>query len=223
MFAVTIECRRLGLRAGAILFRDLTVSEAKPELRQAVAREAEKLRQRFDAAATIRAIPEVQGFQALLRQVGANPRREQPSVERLLHYALKRGTLPAINSLVDVYNLVSVQRLCSVGAHDLDRITPPISLQILTGSEAFTPLGSAAAEPVRPGEFGYVDGAGRVLCRLDVRQAEFSKVTSQTRNAVLIVEGTAAHSSVQLAAACTEAISAITHYCGGTAETLVVP
>ena len=36
--------------------------------------------------------------------------------------ALRRGDLPLINSLVDAYNLVSVRSLCSLGAHDLDKM-----------------------------------------------------------------------------------------------------
>src|SRR5437764_7364299 len=131
-------------------------------------------------------------FAEVLKKVGVNPRRDQPSVERLLTFALKRGDLPAINSLVDAYNLVSVRTLCSLGAHDLDALTPPVSLRMLTGNETFTPLGKAA-ESVTPGEFGYVDAADRVLCRLDVLQADFSKVTTATQNALLIVEGTTAH------------------------------
>jgi len=66
-------------------------------------------------ASAIRALPEVVAFQELLRQVGVNPRREQPSVEKLLNFALKRGDLPAINSLVDAYNLVSIRSFCSLG------------------------------------------------------------------------------------------------------------
>ena len=46
---------------------------------------------------------------------------------------------------------------------------------------------------VKAGEFGYVDGQNRLLCRLDVLQADFSKVTEAARNVLLIVEGTAAH------------------------------
>ena len=47
---------------------------------------------------------------------------------------------------------------------------------------------------VAVGEYGYVDAKDRVLCRLDVLQADFSKVTAGTVNALLIIEGTTAHS-----------------------------
>ena len=73
------------------------------------------------------------------------------------------------------------------------------------------------------GEFGYVDAARRVLCRLDLLQADFSKVTHATRNALLIIEGTAEHAVEVLQAAFADAIEIITRHCGGTAEVVAVP
>jgi DNA/RNA-binding domain of Phe-tRNA-synthetase-like protein len=220
-FVVSEDCVRLGLRAGAVVFHNVRVAPASPELRAEVAREVADVRAQLASPAEVRSAPEVLAFQELLRKVGVNPRREQPSVERLLTYALKRGDLPAINNLVDAYNLVSVRSRCSLGAHDLDRIALPITLRLLTGRESFTPLGSAGVVPVTAGEFGYVDGQDRVLCRLDLLQAELSKVTEQAVNVLLIIEGTAAHPPESRTFA--EAIDVVTRHCGGTAEVIAVP
>ncbi len=112
---------------------------------------------------------------------------------------------------------------CSLGAHDLDAIALPVSLRLLTGREAFTPLGETTPAAVVPGEYGYVDAADRLLCRLDVRQADFSKVTDRTRNVLLIVEGTAEHAPEVMRRAFAEAIELVTRYCGGTAEIVALP
>jgi DNA/RNA-binding domain of Phe-tRNA-synthetase-like protein len=223
VFTVSDDCVRLGLRAGAIVFRNVRVTAAGPELRAEIAREATALRARYADVRAVRTISEVVWFQELLRKAGVNPCKEQPSLERLLSYALRRGDLPAINSLVDAYNLVSLRSLLSLGAHDLDRIALPVSLRLLTGEEPFTPLGSSAAVPVAAGEYGYVDAEGRVLCRLDILQAEFSKVTAETTNALLIVEGTAAHSPDVLCKAFDDAIEMVTRHCGGMAEVMALP
>jgi DNA/RNA-binding domain of Phe-tRNA-synthetase-like protein len=223
MFRVAQECIELGLRAGAIVFRGVRVGPAGPELRAEIAREAEGIRSRFDGPAAIRAGAEVRPFHDLLRKAGANPRRDQNSVERLLTFAYKKGDLPAINALVDAYNLVSLRRGLSLGAHDLDCITPPVTLRLLTGAEPFRPLGGGEPAAANPGEFGYVDDQGRLLCRLDVLQADFSKVTEATRNAILIVEGTAAHDPEFLRRTVKEVTAAVTRYCGGTAEVAAWP
>jgi DNA/RNA-binding domain of Phe-tRNA-synthetase-like protein len=219
-FLVTEDCHRLGLRAGAIAFRGVHVGPASVELFAAMAAEAAAVSQQFASPAAVRSAPEVAAFQEILRKVGANPRREQNSLERLLTFALKRGSLPAVNSLVDAYNLVSIRTGCSLGAHDLDRIALPVTLQVTTVAATFTPLGSTTETMVNPGEYAYVDGQGHVLCRLDVIQADFSKVTAETTNALLIVEGTAAHSPGVLRRAFDEVIEVVLRYCGGTAEVL---
>jgi DNA/RNA-binding domain of Phe-tRNA-synthetase-like protein len=88
----------------------------------------------------------------------------------------------------------------------------------LTGRETFTPLNETRPTVVVAGEFGYVDAQSRVLCRLDILQAEFSKVTTGTVNALVIVEGTAGHSSDSLDKALVDAVDVIRHYCGGKGE-----
>jgi DNA/RNA-binding domain of Phe-tRNA-synthetase-like protein len=216
-FYVTKECIQLGLRAGAIVFRDLRIAPAGPELRAEIDREIQAVRSRFASPAAVRSCPEVAAFQELHRCVGVSSRKEQSSIERLFLLALKRGELPAINNLVDAYNLVSLRTCCSLGAHDLDAIALPVSLCLLTGQESFTPLGETTPATVVPGEYGYVDAANRLLCRLDVRQADFSKVTEQTRHALLIVEGTAEHDPQLLRRAMEDVIEVVMRYCGGTA------
>jgi DNA/RNA-binding domain of Phe-tRNA-synthetase-like protein len=222
-FVVSEDCRALGLRAGAVVFRGVRVGPAGAELRAEIRREAEAIRARFAGPHEVRATPEVAAFQDVLRRVGVNPRRDQPSVERLLALALKRGDLPAINSLVDAYNLASVRSLCSLGAHDLDRIALPVALRLLTDGETFTPLGAVEPVPLTAGEFGYADAQGRVLCRLDLLQAEFSKVSAGTGSALLIVEGTAAHPAEALQRAFAEAVELVTRHCGGAAEVVALP
>ncbi|MCI0463567.1 MAG: hypothetical protein L0Z62_42060 [Gemmataceae bacterium] len=119
--------------------------------------------------------------------------------------------------------LVSVRSRCSLGAHDLDRISCPVELRLLTGAESFTPLGGDQPVPVTAGEFGYVDGAGRLRCRLDLLQAEFSKVTSATVNVLLMVEGTAAHDPGTIRGAFDLVIEGVTRHCGGAAEVVALP
>jgi DNA/RNA-binding domain of Phe-tRNA-synthetase-like protein len=222
-FDVSQDCTRLGLRAGAIIFRDLYIGPADDALRADIRQEAEAVRSRWPAPGDLRTIPEVAAFDDILRRVGVNPRRDRPSVARLLELALKRGDLPGVNNLVDAYNLVSLRTLCSLGAHDLDAIRLPVTLRLLDGSEHFTPLGQDQPTRVSAGEFGYVDGHNRLLCRLDVRQAEFSKVREQTRNALLIIEGTARHGTESFSQASSEVVERVVRHCGGTAEVVAWP
>lgn len=157
---------------------------------------------------------------SIFRAVGVNPRKLQPSCERLVQLALKRGSIPTINNLVDTYNLVSLKWICSLGAHDLDRLSPPVELRLLNGDETFIPLGSREPESFGKGEFGYVDARNRLICRLDVRQAEFSKITPGTTNVLLIVGATRALGSSGVERILTETVDEITGACGGSGRIL---
>ena len=223
IFTESEDCFDLGLRAGAIVFRSVRISPASPELRAEITDEVRKIRKRLSSAADIRSIPEIDRAHDILRTVGVNPRTLPPSTESLLRYALRRGALPVINNLVDAYNLVSVRTKSSLGAHDLDRIETPVQLRLLQSGERFTPLGGAEGQDVTAGEFGYVDGLDRVICRLDVQQADFSKVTSTTTNALLIIEATTVHDPVKLRHVFDETKEIVTDHCGGEAEVVAFP
>lgn len=214
---VTKECLDLGLRAEAIVFRDVTVGDSPPALRARMRSAALDLRRRFVDVASLRGSAELRAFADSYRSAGVNPRRQQPGCERLAEFAWKRGELPAINSLVDAYNMVSVRWLLSLGAHDLRAVSLPIRLTIVPGDMTFTPLGTSASGNVGPGEFAYVDDGGRVVCRLDVIQADFSKVTAATTGVVVIVEGTSSHDGAGFSAARTELVELIGEFCGGSA------
>jgi DNA/RNA-binding domain of Phe-tRNA-synthetase-like protein len=217
-FLVAEDCLRLGLRAGAMIFRNLRIAPSDPDQRAEIAKEAALVRSRYSDIAAIRAHPLVAGFHAISQQVRAHPKTDRCSLEKLLTFAFKRGDLPQINNLVDAYNLVSIRTSCSLGAHDLDKIALPVSLRLLDGSESFTPLGSDHAIATKAGEFGYVDAANRLLCRLDVLQADFSKVTEMTVNALIIVEGTTAQSAQLMWQAFVDLAELVPRFCGGTGE-----
>lgn len=212
-FKVTSECLALGLRARAIVLKGLTITAASRELRTEIEAEACAIREQFDNVAGIRALPELSHIREIIRAVGVKPRSHPPSTQKLLEYAWKQGTLPAINSLVDAYNLMSLRTKCSLGAHDLRCIATPVELRLFRGSETFRPLGSDTDRPIRAGEFGYVDAQERVLCRLDSLQADFSKVATQTRDVLLIIESAETHAAGKLDDVVDRTVAIINHYC----------
>lgn len=223
VFQVSDACKRLGLRAGSIVFKGVGIGPSAPELKHLIDREILEIKDRFASPAALRSTPEIVRLHSLFRAVGVNPRRVQPACERLIQMALKRGRLAQINNLVDAYNLMSARSICSLGAHDLDKLARPIQLRLLQGSEEFIPMGSHHEEACAVGEFAYVDSASRVICRLDVRQAEFSRITPESDRVLLIIGATTALSFSQLEVLFSQTTDLITKYCGGTVETVHFP
>ena len=78
----------------------------------------------------------------------------------------------------------------SIGAFDVGKIRGTIAVRITNGNERFQPLGANQSEKlVEPGGFAYIDDSGEVLCWLDVRQGESTKLTADTRRVVVLIEG----------------------------------
>jgi DNA/RNA-binding domain of Phe-tRNA-synthetase-like protein len=222
-FDVSPECDKVGLKAGAIVFHDVNVTASPSDLRTAMDRAAEDLRGRYPTAAALRGAPPLTGFRQVYTALGLNTKRNPPGCERFLELLWKRGALPSINTLVDAYNVVSVNHSLSVGAHDLDVLALPVRLALMQQDTEFVPLQQSTVKRAKAGEFAYVDARNRVICRLDVIQADFSKVGADTTNVLVIVEGTRWHPPQAFAAAHRELIELVQRYCGGRARTAVWP
>ena len=223
IFNVSKACHCLGLRAGAIVFRGIGIGDSPAELSSEIENEVGRIQARYQDSKLVRTLKEIKALNDIFKSVGVNPRRMQPSNQRLLEMACKKGVLPSINSLVDTYNLISIRTRASMGAHDLDSLSLPVSLTKTTGEESFAPLGTTEEQPVPAGEFAYGDADNRMICHLEVRLADFSKVTTSTRNILLIIEINTAFTEEAVRQTFDTSISRITSICGGEAEIVWYP
>ncbi|MBI2148120.1 methionine--tRNA ligase [Candidatus Woesearchaeota archaeon] len=136
------------------------------------------------------------------------------SVYNLIELVQKGGKLPTINTAVDSYNLVSLKKSLVVGAHDREKIKGSVRFKILNGTEFYIPLFKTEREEVITGEFGCVDDE-KVLCRLDIKQGDQTKVTEETKNLILYVQGNEFTSDQYLNEALEEICNLIIKFCGG--------
>jgi DNA/RNA-binding domain of Phe-tRNA-synthetase-like protein len=171
--------------------------------------------------------PVYAGFRELHKSFEVPTRKLFSASETLIRYVEKRGDIPRIGPLVDVYNAVSLETKLSLGAHDLAAVTGGISVRLTTGAERYHPVGAAEPEPVRPGEYGYIDGDGagspEVICRLEVRQSEKTKVTPATRDVFLIIQGNAATSPADVQAGHDRLTALLQRFFGGEVVSLHRP
>jgi len=110
------------------------------------------------------------------------------SSEKLIEFILKRDSVPNVNPFVDIYNVVSAYTGISIGAHDLDQITGDVCLEVLKEDTEFEMIGGGRYDIARKGEYSYLDERG-ILCRLDIKQSERTKVTEKTHDVLVIVQG----------------------------------
>lgn len=164
----------------------------------------------------------IRGFSLLHRKVSNRAAKLAASSESLSAYRRTHGAIPRINGLVDVYNAISVRSGVAIGAHDLARVSGDIALRLTRGDETFWPLGASEPRKVPPGEYAYVDSSDDILCRMEVRQVEKTKVTLATRDAFFIVQAHAHADWVTVTEISEELKRACLGFFGGAVESLAV-
>ena len=110
------------------------------------------------------------------------------SCEVLTDLILNRGSVPRINTFVDVYNVISVITGVSIGAHDIRNISGNPRLKITVRDMAFSPIGGRGAGLAKRGEYAYIDDMG-VICRMDTKQCDRTKITNKTQRVLVIFQG----------------------------------
>lgn len=159
--------------------------------------------------------PVLAGFRHLHDRVGRSNRRFPASAEALAALFLRKGIVPVINPLVDLYNGVSLETGLSLGAHDLARVQGNVTLRFTTGGERFVPLGAEDPDAIGAGEYAYFDDTGEILCRLEHRQCERTRVTRDTTGCFYIVQGNPATDRNLIEAALDRLIDVTRQHCGG--------
>jgi len=159
--------------------------------------------------------PILQEYTRLQREAGIpNP---MPPAQHLIELVKANRRMPNINTVVDSYNIVSAETCLSIGAHDLEYIVRDVRFVITTGDEHYIPLGQPTKEKVNPGEYACMDNE-KILCRLDLKQCNETKVTKETKSYLVYVQGNLKVPSQLLESALQDVCSNITKFCGGNFE-----
>ena len=139
--------------------------------------------------------PTIQGYCDLLQKVGRSVKKNPPTVPALIRNIQHRGSIPRINSVIDIYNVESLHSLLAIGGHDLDKIGDEIKFTVSQKDDIFLPILSKEKH-VAPTDYVYRDEKG-ILAWLDVRDSDLYKFDDSTKNAIFIIQGNA-HTSVQM-------------------------
>ncbi|MBO5556759.1 MAG: hypothetical protein J5927_06200 [Oscillospiraceae bacterium] len=165
--------------------------------------------------------PVLEGFNLLHDKTGVKRRKNIPASENLIKLLKKNHGMFFINQAVDIYNLISLESKLALGAHNIDKVDGDVTLRFTDGSERFVPIGQTEPLPVAAHEYSYCDDANEVLCRLEIRQVEKTKVDEEARNIFYIVQGNEATPDTLLWETARKIVDLTNRYCGGTGEILV--
>ncbi len=147
-------------------------------------------------------LPSLAAWRRAFRAFGVDPTAYRSAVEALLRRLTKQGSIPSINTLVDIGNLVSIRYGLPVAVFDQRALTGGTTVRFATGGEVFTDLGSGEREKPEPGEVIFTDEADLVCARRWCwRQSAESASGPSTAEVLVTVEGHHDHVAGDIAAA----------------------
>jgi DNA/RNA-binding domain of Phe-tRNA-synthetase-like protein len=207
------------LRIGVVVGRNLEIVYNKPELINLKNENVDKFLNYMEGKEILNEL-NIEAWRETYRSFGVKPKKHQPTAEALLRRILKGESLPNVNTAVDAYLAVELLYLLPIGGYDLSKIDGDIILRISQGNEAFRPIGSDNDEMTESGEVIYSDSANVLTRRWNYRDADHSKITTETRDIILASEAT--YDTIKTEDV-TNTINRIVEYeskfCGGTYET----
>lgn len=134
-------------------------------------------------------LPSLAAWRRAFRAFGVDPTGYRSAAEALLRRLTKQGSIPSINLLVDIGNLVSITHALPVAVFDQRAATGGTTVALASGDERFTDLGSGETQHPDPGEVIFVDEAGLVSARRWCwRQSAESASGPGTKEVLITVE-----------------------------------
>ena len=131
--------------------------------------------------------PVIQGYKDLLQSVGRSVKKNPPTVPALIRNIQHRGSIPCINSIIDIYNVEALNSFLAIGGHDFDKIHDYIEFTVSEKEDIFLPILSTEKHVAKT-DYVYRDKKG-ILAWLDVRDGENYKFDDQTKNSIFIIQG----------------------------------
>lgn len=133
--------------------------------------------------------PITKGYLNMMQSVGRSVKKNPPTVPALIRNIQRRGTMPHVNTIVDIYNVESLRSFLAIGGHDWDKVMEPITFTVSGKEDEFLPILSTKKH-VAETDYLYRDANG-IMAWMGVRDGENYKFDNDTKNAIFIIVGNA--------------------------------
>jgi DNA/RNA-binding domain of Phe-tRNA-synthetase-like protein len=192
----------------------VSVRERSEELEGFKAEVYQRIRSRFSLG-SLKDDPVIRAYRDFFWRIGIDPTKIRPASEALIRRILGGGGLPTINTLVDAYNLASAESRIALAAFDADKLEgEELAMRFARSGEEFLGIGMDKPRRLEGGEIVVVDSK-RLIATYPYRDADYSKVTLETRSIYLMTCGVPGIGLEKLREAEDLAAQYIIRFCGG--------
>ncbi len=214
-FAISSKLRKEipSISAGFAIIKGVKIEKENPELE---AEKSELLKSLENLTnADIDSFPEIQSYRKLYKTMGVDWHSRRPSPEALLRRIAQKKGLYTINTCVDAYNTVVIRNHVSIGAFDYNKVVFPTMLRYANEGDEITLIGEDKPTKISAREICYFDDKGAFNLDFNYRDSDRTKVTLETTDLMINVDGVNDISKEQVAQVLDETIAIILKYCGG--------
>ncbi|MCX8191793.1 MAG: phenylalanine--tRNA ligase beta subunit-related protein [Nitrososphaerales archaeon] len=121
-------------------------------------------------------------------KIGIDPTKIRPAAEALIRRILGGKGIPQINTVVDTYNLVSINTGIALAAFDMSKLKGDLRMRFARPNERFLGIGMDQPMVLKGCEVVVTD-EDNLIAIYPYRDADFSKVTEETRDVLFMVCG----------------------------------
>jgi len=211
-----------GLAIGTVVAKGAGNAGELPEIQTALREQEARIRADFQFP-TLSQHPKIDAWRKAYSAFKGEPKKNRSSVENLYRMVLQGAQLRHINKLVDIYNLISLKHMLPAGGEDLDKVKGGIRLTFAGANEPqVLLLGEKEPRPPHEGEVIYKDEISAICRRWNWREADRTKLTEETKNCILVIEGLPPITKEEVENATSELSELVQKFCGGTVTAILL-
>jgi DNA/RNA-binding domain of Phe-tRNA-synthetase-like protein len=147
-------------------------------------------------------------------KIGIDPTKIRPAAEALIRRILAGKTVPAINNVVDSYNLASIKTEIALAAFNRDELRGSLFMRAAEKGERFLGIGMSESMELNGGEI-VISDEEKLVAVYPYRDAGRSKVSETTKNLLILVCGVPRIDEQLLVDAGKIALDLVSRFCGG--------
>jgi len=163
---------------------------------------------------TLKDVPALRAYRDFFWRVGIDPTKTRPASEALLRRVLQGKDVPRINTLVDAYNIASMETHVPLAVFDAAKVEGELVMRMAVPGEGFMGIGMAKPE-ILTGKEVVVQDDRMLTAIYPYRDADFSKVSAETKDVIMMVCGVPRIELARLDEAKRLSAHYVTRFCGG--------
>lgn len=202
-----------GLSAQLITLENLNIKRRSKELEEFKKKVYSRIRERWSLD-DLSELPVFRAYRDFFWEINIDPTKTRPAAEALIRRVLHGNRIPQINTLVDTYNLASMETAIPLAAFDDDKINGDLYMRRAKQGETFLGIGMDEPKSLDGGEIVVQDDENLVAI-YPYRDADKSKIETTTKKIILMVCGIPRINSDELTKAGEVAVDYIKQFCNG--------